>query len=142
MFIVGLPAKMLGSFKMGVFKIVFIVVLVTVLFLPSTTSKTPVPYVSIEHPLDGSTIGLTETVLVVAKGNELSSPTYSISGNGIGELGSFSDCEFGEEEMVCKEDLDFSRFEGQQVRLLVSVRSSEGQLSDSVGLVVSGDGAW
>jgi hypothetical protein len=127
--------------------------------IPSgATSGGTIPYIEIEYPQDGSNVGTQETLAVHAEGSGLHSPWLSVWGENIGFEGPLEGCIFsptypptpaGEEpintsietmEMYCKQRLDLSSFEGQKVRVSVSVKEETGLLTDSVGLYVSGDG--
>jgi hypothetical protein len=112
------------------------------------SSEDPIPYIKIEHPKDGSTVGTSVTLEAVAEGKDLRDPRYSIEGENIGYLGPLTDCVFsvsnGEDtnqgymKMYCKQQLNLESFQEQNVRLSVSVEESSGILRDSVGLLVSG----
>jgi hypothetical protein len=122
--------------------------LIAVAIPSSAASETASPYIEIEQPVDGSTVGTNEVLVVVAEGTDLRGPTFSIEGEQIGVGGPLTGCIFegpvdgGSERMYCKYALDLSAFDGQKVRLSVSVQDVQGDaiqlLTDSVGLLVSG----
>jgi len=146
-----------------------IVIIIFAMFLltaipASATSKTPIPYIEIESPEDGSTVGTQETLLVVAEGRGLRDPSFSVQGEHMGFAGPLTNCYYttadGKEipvtdlqqtaeqiegygpitSMYCKQELNLNSFEGQNIVVSASVYEGIGaQLSDSVGLYVVGD---
>ena len=126
-------------------------IIITMLLLtaiPSgATGEETIPYIEIQYPEDGSTIETKETIVVVAEGYSLKNPRFSITGEGMGSIGPLTECTFktmenGLTRMNCKQELDFTPFEEQKVKLLVYVSEGNTTLTDSVGLYVSGHCAW
>ena len=110
-----------------------------------------VPYIEIKHPQDGSTVGTEDVLVVVAEGKDLHSPSFSIEGEHKAFGGPLQGCIFevpaspeGEEvteqtmKMYCKQKLNLDSFEGEKVKISVSVKEETGTLTDSVGVYVSG----
>ena len=114
--------------------------------LPSyAAGETTIPYIEIQSPADGQTVGNTVNLVVVAKGYDLKDPVVSISGEQMGIGFPLNDCiyEASPEEggligMYCNTEIDLGGFEGQNVRLGVTVTENQEALTDSVGLFVSG----
>lgn len=115
--------------------------------------KTTTPYIEIQEPKDGTTVGTETTLVVVAEGYDLNNPFVTIQGEGIGVEFPLEDCVFsqqvetsdnliyGPEKMYCKTKINLNAFEGEKIKLSVSVRENSGHLVDSVGLFVSGQSA-
>ena len=134
------------------------VLLLTAIPAPAgATSNETIPYIDIEYPTDGSTVGTQETLVVVAEGYGLQNPSFSVSGENVGFAGPLTTCYFttpmGEEipveegiggygpgpiRMYCKQPLNLQSFEGENIKVSVSVYEQTGRLTDSVGLYVSG----
>lgn|GEM_PF-2514215 len=129
--------------------------------ISGATGEEPIPYIEIEYPKDGSTVDTRTTLVVTAKGNDLKNPTLSVSGEAAGFSGPITGCIFGETSepavpenemtasdteapvettgsMHCKQELDLGSFDGERVKVSVSVNEGSDLLTDSVGLYVSG----
>lgn len=114
--------------------------------IPSgATGEELIPYIDIQHPEDGSTVGTEEVLVVVAEGRDLQSPAFSVEGEQMGYAGPLTGCIFEvnedstETHMYCRQDISLKSFEGQNVKVKVSVKENNGMLTDGVGLYVSGD---
>ena len=113
--------------------------------ISGAASEEPIPYISIDHPQDGSTVGTRETLLVSAEGWNLRNPMLSIEGENIGVSGPLQGCAFsvpqgggGSMSMTCKQELNLDSFENQKVKVKVRVNEKSGVLDDTLGLHVSG----
>ncbi len=118
------------------------------------------PYIEIIQPRDGQTVGKTTELVVVAEGYGLRDPFVTIQGeSGIGVGFPLEGCVYstdpvpvplnegntdssilppGPTKMYCKTEINLGSFEGERIRLSVSVHEINGILTDSVGLFVSG----
>lgn len=126
---------------------IVIMMLLMATILPGATGEETIPYIEIQYPEDGSTIETKETIVVVAEGYSLKNPRFSITGEGMGSIGPLTGCTFktmenGLTRMNCKQELDFTPFDEQEVKLSVYVSEGNISLTDSVGLYVSGHCAW
>lgn len=132
------------------------------LILPFCASgEATIPYIEIDTPADGKTVGENTELMVVAEGYGLRDPYVYINGDNTGEGFPLKGCVYyttGHEaiseavsgelntsepfqypyiRMKCRTTLDMSSFSGQKVTLKVSVSERNGKLTDSVGLYVS-----
>ncbi len=109
-----------------------------------------VPYIEIIQPEDGSNVGTEETLVVFAEGINLRNPTFSVEGEHMGFAGPLTGCFFesttdeesAENEIMrmhCKQQLNLQSFENQKIKVSVNVDENSNQLTNSVGLYVSGD---
>lgn len=116
------------------------------------------PYIEIEYPEDGQTVGETTELVVVAEGYDLRNPFVSIEGeHGIAVGFPLEGCIYaapgvtdlegtdltipqppGPMRMYCKTEIDLGSFQEEKIRLSVSVLENYEILMDSVGLFVSG----
>lgn len=136
--------------------VVVIMAMLLVTTIPSgAAGEGTIPYIEIQEPQDGATVGTKTTLVVVAEGEDLKNPTASISGGYIGIAFPLQGCVFeipafpeGEEvlnqtmKMYCKQELNLESFAEEKVKVSVSVQEASGVLTDSVGLYVSGHCAW
>ena len=121
----------------------------------SAASEETIPYINIEYPKDGSTVGTKETLEVIAEGKNLNDPSLSITGEQIGVGGPLTGCIYSTSasttgippmpattKMYCKQEINLASFDHQKVKVSVSVKEETKTLTDSVGLYVSGHCAW
>jgi len=134
-----------------------VVLLLAVLPICASGEAT-IPYIEIRYPGDGETVGETTTLAVAAEGYGLKEPYVTIKGEQLGVSFPLQGCvyespvysqvkENGSEDtpspppvmkMYCKTEIDLSSFRNQKITLAAGVWESGRQITDSVGLYVSG----
>ena len=119
----------------------------TLVFLVSfaMTSYATAPYIEIVSPNDGSEVGKTALLKVVAEGRYPENPVLSIEGENTGVGYPLTGCTYSKKEgtnttkLQCEKKIDLSGFLNQRVDLKVVAQDKGKTLKDSVGLFVSGN---
>ena len=128
-----------------------IIAVFLVALIPNATGQGEIPYITIVEPEDGSEVGEETTLVVRAEGYNLHSPVLSVEGENMGYAGPLGNCVFEQPiyefpnpatgdypalptVMTCKTKIGLESFEGEKVRVTVSVHEASGSIKDSVGL--------
>ncbi len=140
--------------------VALVIAVLLLLVLPyGASGEVTTPYIEIEYPRDGQTVGERTELVVVAEGYDLRNPFVSIEGeHGIAVGFPLEGCIYsapgvtdlegtdlttipqppGPMKMYCKTEIDLGSFQGERIRLSVSVLENSEIVMDSVGLFVSG----